>query len=1046
MFLVSTSFLIAADPSIPHTNSIYKSSIQEWKSFDGNNIQCMISSDGPYADYRKTSSSGLFWPKGSTKTPVYTSGIWIVGKHRATGSLRTAVQQYQSEFSPGTIQGIFNTSTNRGFVSSSRVDSLYRVYKIRKGDNSKNNIDYKEWPGDLGAPYNDINNNGVWDRGIDTPKLYGDQTLWCVYNDADSNMHREVGTTPPMGLEVHALYYGFSTTSPLENTMFIRWKIINKSDAVYDSLFFGLFSDFDLGDANDDIDGYDTTLSLAYVFNADNFDSGSNGYGTPPPAEGTVFLGGKPELHPYAYPVWNKSPEGDPPLGFSVYPAYAFNYLRGLKKFTGEPNINPITNLPDRFAFSGDPVSNTGWTRTGSGYIPDDKRSLLSLGPITLAPGDTQEVNAAYVISLGRDNLESLKQLRNDAAIVHDVFDANLSYPKTEIAKKTVSDSTTLNITIDTHTSKTKGISLNIIDEQTLLVRTSVQMFDNGTHGDIIADDRIFSCSLSLSSGPIPVRIDAEITNRLGNVIDWTHLKEHIPLSVVTISNPTIYSDDLNHDGRINPGEDVRFGVTINNTNVFNLQDCRVNNNSERAFISFPSIRSHDSTNNHYEAENLDRYLSFSLPSDYSQNSVTQHLIIGDSNGNQWDDSVEFPVEQWTKRISPLSHIQGRANFDVEVNIIDRTLIKDHLYILRGVDSGYSNYGFSLKDSTENTICIPVQSLRELSVFNNTPNHLIPVVDGFKIRILTPFSYPIFSPTLITDQSTNWFSPYLIRPSEYMPKSTVHFADVHTTIVKFSTITSFVDNNYNLIFDPSERYTFDISNTDRTQKAYLYTANQYIGFIDIPFAVYKDSANAKNKLGIVIFRSDTVNTRPLLNVQTDGIYVLGEPYDMYGKTFNPTLGGINLVSQFNTTGSFPYYYYLRTFLSQEPLRDTVDLVVNYDPKFSSRDAFLFNPTEFIIEEVEPITQYQLFQNFPNPFNPATTIRYSLPKQALASITIYNILGQKVRTVVNEVKNAGTYEVEWNGRSDGGISVASGMYFYRLTTESVSITKKMLMLK
>ena len=75
--------------------------------------------------------------------------------------------------------------------------------------------------------------------------------------------------------------------------------------------------------------------------------------------------------------------------------------------------------------------------------------------------------------------------------------------------------------------------------------------------------------------------------------------------------------------------------------------------------------------------------------------------------------------------------------------------------------------------------------------------------------------------------------------------------------------------------------------------------------------------------------------------------------------------------------------------------------------------------------------FVLRSNYPNPFNPSTTIVYSLPSSADIRLNIYNLKGQKVRTLVNQVQSAGTFEVKWNGRNDNNVRVASGVYIFRL---------------
>ena len=85
--------------------------------------------------------------------------------------------------------------------------------------------------------------------------------------------------------------------------------------------------------------------------------------------------------------------------------------------------------------------------------------------------------------------------------------------------------------------------------------------------------------------------------------------------------------------------------------------------------------------------------------------------------------------------------------------------------------------------------------------------------------------------------------------------------------------------------------------------------------------------------------------------------------------------------------------------------------------------------------------FELFDNYPNPFNPSTTLRYSIPEASFTSVKIYDALGNEVSSLVNETKSAGTYEVEFNA-SD----LSSGIYYYTLNAGSFTETKKMILIK
>jgi flagellar hook assembly protein FlgD len=83
---------------------------------------------------------------------------------------------------------------------------------------------------------------------------------------------------------------------------------------------------------------------------------------------------------------------------------------------------------------------------------------------------------------------------------------------------------------------------------------------------------------------------------------------------------------------------------------------------------------------------------------------------------------------------------------------------------------------------------------------------------------------------------------------------------------------------------------------------------------------------------------------------------------------------------------------------------------------------------------------------PNPFRGSTNIEFSVANRTRVSIEVYNILGQKVRTVVDEVFEAGSYNRMWDGRSDAGTQVSSGIYFYKMVAGDFSATKKTVLLK
>ena len=96
--------------------------------------------------------------------------------------------------------------------------------------------------------------------------------------------------------------------------------------------------------------------------------------------------------------------------------------------------------------------------------------------------------------------------------------------------------------------------------------------------------------------------------------------------------------------------------------------------------------------------------------------------------------------------------------------------------------------------------------------------------------------------------------------------------------------------------------------------------------------------------------------------------------------------------------------------------------------------------------VNPVLVTKLLNNYPNPFNPETTIRFTLKETAPAKLYVYNIKGQLVKKLVDKVLPSGMHQIVWNGKDNNNCNVASGMYFYRLESANYTCVKKMLLLK
>lgn len=137
----------------------------------------------------------------------------------------------------------------------------------------------------------------------------------------------------------------------------------------------------------------------------------------------------------------------------------------------------------------------------------------------------------------------------------------------------------------------------------------------------------------------------------------------------------------------------------------------------------------------------------------------------------------------------------------------------------------------------------------------------------------------------------------------------------------------------------------------------------------------------------------------------------------------------------------------------------VDIVYPFDPE--TQYSIVINETGLIITEVKYLRgvatsieeetgglpkTFSLYQNYPNPFNPSTTISFDLPTKSGVTLSIFNITGRKVATIVERELPAGVHKFEWNGLDYGGHETASGIYFYKLESENFRAVKKMILLR
>ena len=391
--------------------------IQDYKLFDVNNIRTWSTNYGSFFRNPVTSNSGFEWPKDSGSFAIYAAGLWLGAK--VNEETRVAIAEYASEFGPGNI----NPLTHLAEDSS---DSLFKVYKIGEGGNY---ADYQNWPGQLGAPVDSIGN----------PLLIGDQTLWTVYNDADTSVHINMGSLP-LGIEVQQTVFGWKREFHyLNDVVFIKWLIINRGFNSLDSLFISFWCDAELGNSPDDLTGCDTTLALGFCYNGSDNDYE---YGQHPPAVGFQVLQGPIASSLGSTAIYQgrkiKDFRNEPMSSFVGYihnntingnphgPIEFYRYMKGQWR-DGSPityggmGIDP-GNPHTLYMFTGDPESGNGWLQSRE----SDVRLLENFGPFHFMQGDSQEIVIAAFIGRGTSNLNSVTVLRNIAGDLKSLYEEYL--------------------------------------------------------------------------------------------------------------------------------------------------------------------------------------------------------------------------------------------------------------------------------------------------------------------------------------------------------------------------------------------------------------------------------------------------------------------------------------------------------------------------------------------------------------------------------------------------------------------------------------------
>jgi hypothetical protein len=448
-------------------------------------------------------------PKGSNRHSMFAGALWLGGVDEGN-QLKLAAMTYRqrgNDYWPGPLSTDGTASTNkdicdkydRHWIITREEVETHKAWldclddpnciesEVFPGYESQIPRVILEWPGNgvdgdlpyMLAPFIDRDQDGVYDPLIDYPAydirnefdcrlketdvLYGDQTIWWVYNDR-GNVHSE-SQGSALGFEIRAQAFAFSTNDEVNNMTFYNYRILNKSTFRLADTYFSTWFDPDLGNAIDDIIGCDIPRGLGYVYNADATDEGPLGYGSNPPAVGFDFFQG-----PFAdyFDGLDNDRDGcvdgvrDPETGLCVAedpstgvneriimsqfmyfnntqnavsgnPSNAsefYNYMRArwrngfplvIESPSGPGNtgngdgfVPDGSGTPTRYAYPGDtydttgafepssPLPNGGWYESPANLA--DKRGLHSAGPFSLAPGALNFITTGIVWERDQNN------------------------------------------------------------------------------------------------------------------------------------------------------------------------------------------------------------------------------------------------------------------------------------------------------------------------------------------------------------------------------------------------------------------------------------------------------------------------------------------------------------------------------------------------------------------------------------------------------------------------------------------------------------------